>query len=70
MGRIVGVLIVFPIILLAPPVDAWAAEKVTVDNFVRAETDMTLSDMRALADSVRCFTYVSQLLWINRMSFV
>ncbi|MCJ7557487.1 MAG: DUF1254 domain-containing protein [Gammaproteobacteria bacterium] len=41
MRRIVGILIVLPVILLARPMEAWASEKVTVDNFVRAETDMT-----------------------------
>ncbi|MFT5140819.1 MAG: hypothetical protein ACI9CB_002484 [Rhodothermales bacterium] len=42
MKRIVDVLIVLLIILLAQPVDTSASEKVTVDNFVRAETDMTM----------------------------
>ena len=41
MKRIVGFLIVVSVVFLAQPVDAWASEKVTVDNFVRAETDMT-----------------------------
>lgn len=41
MKRVIGVLVVIPFVLLISPVDAWAAEKVTVDNFVRAETDMT-----------------------------
>lgn len=41
MIRVVLVLTVSATLLLIRPVDAWAAEKVTVDNFVRAETDMT-----------------------------
>lgn len=35
-------LFVMPILLLLTIVNSWASEKVTVDNFVRAETDMTM----------------------------